>query len=188
MAKIRTKSTGRILKKWAIGGKNVIFRHPKASDAKELMNLINSLVEERAEIAKTTKVTPREEKKWLANALSSIRKKEKIMIIVEVNGIIVGSCEVTQDSYDVSRHVGTLGIGLRKDARGFGIGKKLVQLCLCESKKTLGLKMIRLYVFDTNKTGRRFYKKIGFKETGRIPRGVFQNGKYKDDVIMVKRL
>jgi RimJ/RimL family protein N-acetyltransferase len=188
MAKIRTKSAGRILKEQVIGGKIVVFRHPKASDAKEMMNLINSLVEERAEIAKTAKVTSSEEKKWLADALSSIRKKEKIMITVEVDGIIVGSCEVTQDSYDVSRHVGTLGIGLRKEARGLGIGKKLVQLCLCESKKTLGLKLIRLYVFDTNKIGKSFYKKIGFKETGRIPRGVFQNGKYKDDIIMVKRL
>jgi len=188
MAKTRTKSTGRILKEPVIGGKNVVLRHPKTSDAKELMNLINSLVEERAEIAKTAKVTLREEKRWLADALSSIRKKEKIMIIAEVDGVLVGSCEVTQDSYDVSRHVGTLGIGLRKEARGLGIGKKLVQLCLCESKKTLGLKLVKLYVFDTNKIGKSFYKKIGFKETGRIPRGVIQNGKYKDDVIMVKRL
>lgn len=188
MAKTRTKSTGGILKEQAIGGKNVIFRHPKASDVKEMMNLINSLVEERAEIAKTKKVTLGEEKRWLANTLKSIRKKEKIMIIVEADGILVGSCEVTQDSYDVSRHVGTLGVGLRKDVRGLGVGKKLVQLCLCESKKTLGVKLVRLYVFDTNKIGRSFYKKIGFKETGRIPRGVFQNGIYKDDIIMVKRL
>jgi RimJ/RimL family protein N-acetyltransferase len=188
MAKTRTKSAGRIPKELVIGGKNVIFRHPKASDVKEMMNLINSLVEERAEIAKTTKVTLREEKKWLADALSSIRKKEKIMIIVKVGGVLVGSCEVTQDSYDVSRHVGTLGIGLRKDARGIGIGKKLVQMCLCESKKTLGLKLIKLYVFDTNKMGRSFYRKIGFKEAGKITNGVFHNNRYKDDVIMTKRL
>ncbi len=188
MAKILTKSAGRILKKQAIGGKNVVFRHPKASDVKGMMNMINSLVRERVDIAKTKKVTLRQEKRWLADTLRSIRKKEKIMIVAEVDGALVGSCEVAKDTYDVSRHVGMLGVGLRREARGLGIGKKLVQLCLCESKKTLGTKLIRLYVFDTNEAGKSLYKKIGFKETGRIPRGVLHNRKYKDDIIMVKRL
>jgi RimJ/RimL family protein N-acetyltransferase len=100
----------------------------------------------------------------------------------------MGGCEITKDNFDVSRHVGTLGIGLRKDVRGMGIGKKLVRLCLCESKKKLELKIVKIYVFDTNKSARLFYKRLGFKEVGKIPKGVLHNGKYKDDIIMAKRL
>lgn len=188
MTKIRTNSTKKSLQKQIISGKKVIFRYPRSTDAKELTEVINSLIEEQAEIAKMTMVTVREEKKWLTNVLKSIRKKEKVMFVVEIDGVVLGSCEITKDGFDVSRHVGTLGVGLRKEARGIGIGKKLVQLCLKESKDRLGIKMVKLYVFNTNKTARRVYEKIGFRETGRIGRGVFHNGRYKDDIIMIKYL
>lgn len=168
--------------------KTVIFRHPRTSDAKDLKNLINSLVKEGADIAKTTQVTVKEEKIWLKNTLASIKNKEKIMILAEIDGIVAGSCEVTKDTYDVSRHVGTLGIGLVKNARGIGVGTNLIKTALSEAKKKLGIKMVKLYVFDSNNKGKSLYEEIGFKEAGRIPRGVFHNKKYKDDIIMVKKL
>lgn len=61
-------------------------------------------------------------------------------------------------------------------------------MCLYESKKKLGLKIVKLYVFNTNKVGRNLYKNIGFKDIGRIKNGVLHNGEYKDDVIMTKIL
>ncbi|MGQ0605327.1 MAG: GNAT family N-acetyltransferase [Candidatus Nitrosotenuis sp.] len=177
-----------ILKKYKIFENTVILRYPKPSDAQDLMNLINSLVKERVDIAKTTPVTIKQEKLWLKNMLESIRQKEKIMIIAELDGICVGSCEITKDAFDVSRHVGTLGIGLIKQARGIGIGSSLIKMCMAEAKKKLKLKLVKLYVFDTNNIGKSLYEEIGFKEIGRIPKGVLHNKKYKDDIIMAKKL
>lgn len=178
----------KILLKKKICEKTLIFRYPKPSDVKDLMNLINSLVKEHTDIAKTTKMTLKQEKIWLDSTISSIKKKEKIMIIAELDGICVGSCEITRDQYDVSRHVGTLGIGIIKKARGIGVGTELVRLCLAEAKKKLGLKLVKLYIFDTNKIGRNLYEELGFTEIGRIPNGVLHNKKYKDDIIMAKKL
>lgn len=152
------------------------------------MNLINSLVKERVDIAKTTKMSLKQEKIWLDSTISSIKKKEKIMILAELDGVCVGSCEITRDTFDVSKHVGTLGIGIIKKARGVGIGTDLVQLCLVEAKEKLGLKLVKLYVFDTNNIGKSLYEELGFKEIGRIPNGVYHNKKYKDDIIMAKKL
>ena len=177
-----------ILQKRTILDKTLIFRYPKQTDVKDLLNLINSLVKERVDIAKTTKMTLSKEKAWLDQTLELIRKKEKIMIVAELDGVCVGSCEITKDQYDVSRHVGTLGIGIIKQARGIGIGTSLIQLCLKEAKKKLGIKLVKLYVFDTNKIGKSIYEEIGFREIGRIPKGVLHNNKYKDDIIMAKRL
>ncbi len=177
-----------ILLKKKIFEKILIFRYPKPSDVKDLMNLINSLVKERVDIAKTTKMSLKQEKIWLNSTLESIKKREKVMIIAELDGVCVGSCEITRDSFDVSRHVGTLGIGIIKKARGVGIGTDLIRLCLGEAKKKLGLKLVKLYVFDTNKVGKNLYEEIGFKEIGRIPKGVLHNKKYKDDIIMAKKL
>ena len=177
-----------ILKKYTIFDKVVVLRYPKSSDAKDLRNVINSLVKENVDIAKTTQVTIQQEKTWLKQTMQSIKNKEKIMIVVEIDGIVVGSCEITRDTYDVSRHVGTLGIGLIKEARGNGIGTSLIKLTLSEAKKKLGLKMVKLYVFDSNNKGKNFYEEIGFREIGRIPNGVYHNKKYKDDIIMAKTL
>lgn len=166
----------------------MILRYPKPSDAQDLMNLINSLVKERADIAKSKPVTIQEEKLWLKNSITSIKNKEKIIILAEMDGICVGSCEVTKDTYDVSRHVGTLGIGIIKQARGVGIGTTLIKTTLDEVKKKLGLELVKLYVFDSNGIGKSIYAELGFKEIGRIPKGVYHNKKYKDDIIMIKRL
>jgi RimJ/RimL family protein N-acetyltransferase len=177
-----------ILKKYKILDKTIIFRYPKPTDAQDLMNLINSLVKERADIAKSKPVTVQEERHWLKNSITSIKNKEKIIILAELDGVCVGSCEITRDTYDVSRHVGTLGVGIIKHARGSGIGTTLIKITLDEAKKKLGLKLVKLYVFDTNHIGKSLYEEIGFKEIGRIPKGVYHNKKYKDDVIMAKPL
>ena len=151
------------------------------------MNLINSLVKEGADIAKVKPVTLKEEKVWLKKSLELIRKKNKVLLVAELDGIIVGSCEITRDTYDVSQHVGTLGIGLVKNARGIGIGTILIKESLSAAKK-IGIKLVKLYVFDSNNKGKNLYEEIGFAEIGRIPKGVYHNKKYKDDIIMVKRL
>jgi RimJ/RimL family protein N-acetyltransferase len=177
----------KILEKRVISDRNVVFRYPKSSDLIEMMKTINSLVEEHVDIAKATKVNYKQEKIWLTDVLKSIRKNESIMIVAQVDGDVVGSCQVTRDIFDVSRHVGTLGVALQKEVRGIGIGTRLVKLCLTESKK-IGIKIVKIYVFDTNKEAMKFYKKFGFKEIGRIRRGVLHNNRYKDDIIMTKQL
>lgn len=182
-----SKTRMKILKKEVVSGKNLVFRYPRSADLKDLMRTINSLVQERVEIAKTKKVSYKQEKIWLSNVLKSIRKNETIMVVVEMDGVVVGSCQITKDPFDVSRHVGTLGVALRKQGRGIGIGSKLIELSLIESRK-IGIKLVKLYVFNTNNTARRLYKKFGFVDAGKIRNGVFHGGRYKDDIIMIKRL
>lgn len=177
-----------ILKKYKIFDKTIILRYPRPTDAQDLMNLINSLVKEGADIAKAKPVTIQEEKLWLKDSITSIKNKEKIIILAEMDNVCVGSCEITKDTYDVSRHVGILGIGLVKSARGMGIGTTLIKTALAEAKKKLGLRLVKLYVFDTNNIGKNIYAELGFKEIGRIPKGVYHNKKYKDDIIMAKTL
>jgi len=166
----------------------MVLRHPRMSDAQGLMSLINSLVREKSDIAKTTQVTLSQEKAWLKDTIKSIQSKDKVMILADLDKKLVGSCEITRDPYDVSRHVGTLGIGIIKEARGIGIGTKLVQETISEAKKKLGLELVKLYVYDSNRVGKSLYEEMGFSEIGRIPKGVYHDKKYKDDIIMTKRL
>jgi ribosomal protein S18 acetylase RimI-like enzyme len=84
-------------------------------------------------------------------------------------------------------HVGYLGIGIKAGYRGIGIGTQIMQTLMEESKKA-GLKILVLDSFATNKEAQALYKKVGFRETGRIPKAVYKNGKYIDMVRMTREL
>lgn len=120
--------------------------------------------------------------------MKAVKKKGKVFVAIEVDGEYAGSCEITRDEMNTKKHIGTLGIGLRKEIRGLGIGKKAMQICIKEAKKSLGISIVKLEVYNTNKPGIGLYKKLGFRITGRIKKGALHWGKYKDDITMVKYL
>ena len=84
-------------------------------------------------------------------------------------------------------HVGMLGIGIKSPFRGIGIGTFIMNTLIEESKK-VGLKVLVLDVFDTNNTAKELYEKIGFKEVGKVPKGIYKDGKYIDLVRMALEL
>jgi RimJ/RimL family protein N-acetyltransferase len=56
-----------------------------------------------------------------------------------------------------------------------------------EAKKK-GLKVLTLSAFASNKRAIHVYEKIGFAQTGLIPKKHFKEGKYIDEVIMTRVL
>ena len=84
-----------------------------------------------------------------------------------------------------SSHVGLFGISLSKDFRGRGLGKKLMELVLEESKKNLkNLRILDLECFANNSIACDLYKSFGFKEYGRLPKGIAYNGDFVDAILM----
>jgi len=59
---------------------------------------------------------------------------------------------------------------------------------LIDQARKMGLKILTLTVFATNKIAIHVYKKVGFKEVGRIPKAIYRNEKYIDRIIMVKEI
>jgi len=49
-------------------------------------------------------------------------------------------------------------------------------------------KLLTLSLFATNRIAYHLYEKLGFIETGRIPKALFKDGKYIDEVMMTKEL
>jgi len=167
-------------------GRKVLLRPPKWEDLEGLMEYINSLIDECMEIMLTEKVTREEEAEWLAKRLIDIDKGDFIHVVAEVNGEIVAGAEVAKQKYRMS-HVGVLGIGINSGFRGIGIGTAMMKTLVEESKKA-GLKVLVLNVFDTNNTAKELYKKLGFKEVGKIPKGICKNEQYIDLVRMALEL
>lgn len=167
-------------------GKKVVLRLPKWEDLDGLMDYINSLVDENLDIVLTDKVTREEEAEWLAKRLVNIDKGDVIHVVAEVNGEVVAGAEVAKQKYRMS-HVGRLGIGIKAGFRGIGIGTIVMKTLIEESKKA-DLKVLVLDVFGTNVIAKELYEKFGFKEAGKIPKGIYKSGKYIDLLRMTLEL
>ena len=86
-------------------GRKVVLRKPRWEDLDDLLDFINSLVEEGADILRETPVTREEEADWLGKRLASIEKEEIIGVVAEVNGKIVANSEVMKRGGPMS-HLG----------------------------------------------------------------------------------
>ena len=167
-------------------GREVVLRSVKWEDLDDLLELINSLVKESADITRTKKVTRPEEAEWLGRYLARIEKKEIINCAAEVDGKVVANSEIGKRE-DPMSHVGSFGIAIKQGYRNIGIGTHIIRALVEESKRAR-LRILVLEVFDTNKIAKHLYQKMGFKEAGRIPKGVYKNGEYLDDIRMVLEL
>lgn len=137
--------------------RRVILRSIRWEDLDDCVEFINSLVEEGADILKDTKVSREEEAEWLGKRLARIAKGELVDVVAEVNSSIVANSEVERREGTMN-HVGYVGIGIRSGYRGIGIGTKIMETLIRESRK-IGLKILVLDVFDSNKTAKGLYKK-----------------------------
>ena len=178
---------GKILHRFtAKDRKDVFLRTPKWEDLDDLMEHINSLVEEGANIVRNKKVTRDQEVYWLRKKLALLEKGEEFDLVAEVDGKAIALAQL-QRKKGYSSHVGGIAIGIHRKYRNIGIGTRLMKSLISQAK-TMNLKILTLEVYSTNKRAIHVYEKLGFKETGRIPKGLFRNGKYIDQVVMVKEL
>ena len=167
-------------------GREVTLRAPRWSDLDNLLNFVNSLVEEGVEIGCNKKITRAYEAEYLAKSLIELGKDKKIAIVAEVGSKFAGQLEVQFPS-GAARHVGSLVISLKQNYRGLGIGTEMMKEAEVQSRR-LGLKLITLEVFATNQGAIRLYKRLGYDIVGKIPKGFLKDNQYIDKIIMVKDL
>ena len=180
--------TGEIIRCFtAKDGREVILRTPRWEDLDDLLELINSLIEEGADIEYDTEKTRDEEVDWLSRAIAQLEKGNALYMVAEVEGKVIASSSVAKRRFSCESHVGDLGILIKSGYRDVGIGTEMMK-SLIDQARRMGLKILTLTVFATNKRAIHVYKKVGFKEVGRIPKSIYRNGKYIDRIIMVKEV
>jgi L-phenylalanine/L-methionine N-acetyltransferase len=84
------------------------------------------------------------------------------------------------------RHVGTLGMAVRDDLQGRGVGTALMQAALDLADNWLNLTRVELTVYVDNAAGVALYKKFGFEVEGTHPHYAFRCGEYVDAYSMAR--
>jgi len=172
------------------GSKEIIIRKLSNGDlrnVKRFQDLINSLIEEKAQISLNKKLSLKEEKEWLKRQLGQIKNQKTVFLLAECDNKVIGTTGI-----DLRRgrqeHVGEFGISIRNGYRGIGLGKYLMKEIIKLAKKELKPKIIRLSVFPTNKAAIGLYKKLGFKKVAKIPKQIQYKGKLLDEIIMLLKV
>jgi RimJ/RimL family protein N-acetyltransferase len=168
-------------------GREIVLRTPMWSDLDDLMAMINSLVEERADILIDEKVSRDQEIDWFSRALARLEKDEAFYMVAQVGGKVVGNSEVARKTSGHDRHVGSLGIVIRNGYRNLGIGTEMMKT-LIEQARAMNLKLLTLGVYATNKHAHHVYQSVGFVDAGRIPKKFFKDGQFIDEIVMAKVL
>lgn len=178
---------GTIFRNFTAGdGGKVTLRAPKWSDIDDYLHFINSLVEEKAMIMMNEKQTRDSEIGWIGQLLGGVEKDKMVAVVAEVDGRLVGSCEITPRRGYLA-HLGSLGISLLDGYREIGIGQEMM-LEVERQAKRLGVEVVELEVFEANKRAIHVYERVGYKVTGRVPDAIKWDGAYMDSLIMVKRI
>ena len=167
-------------------GRDVTLRAPKWDDLDDMLEFINSLVDEGADIIMDTKQTREQEVDWLARLLTRLEKDEITVVVAEVGGRFVGQVVVTPRRMR-SKHVGFLGIALKDGYREIGIGTELMKEAEDQSRR-LGLEILNLEVFATNERAKHVYEKLGYREVGAWPKVIKKDEVYIDGILMSKEL
>jgi RimJ/RimL family protein N-acetyltransferase len=179
-----------MIKAKIFNGKEIKIRELSSKDlkrVKDFLDYINSLIEEEAMILMKQKKTLKEEKEWLKNELKEIGKRKRITLVAEDKGEIVGICSCHLRTERQS-HVGEIGIAVRKEYRGIGLGNFLLNEILKFAKRKLKPKIFRLSVYEGNEIAQNLYKKFGFKKVAKIPKQVQYKGKLISEIIMILEL
>jgi len=171
-----------------VNGMDIEIRYPKVSDAEAMCRYMNELSQEKTYVTwQGEEITLEYETEYLNKQIEKINNKETIKLILLVNGDFAGITDITPHK-KVNSHVATFGISIAKRYRGKGLGKLLMEKILIEAKRLSEIKIITLEVFAENQNAIKLYKKLGFNEYGRLPKGIKYKRRYIDNVLMYKEL
>lgn len=86
------------------------------------------------------------------------------------------------------RHVGQLGMAVRDDWQGRGVGTAMLQAAIDMADKWLNLSRLELNVYTDNTAAIALYKKFGFVIEGTHLDYAFRDGAYVDSHSMARRI
>ena len=84
------------------------------------------------------------------------------------------------------RHVGSIGMAVRDDWQGRGVGTSLMEAALDLADNWLNLTRIELRVYVDNAAAIALYEKFGFEVEGTHRRLAFRDGEYVDGYSMAR--
>ena len=157
------------------------IRRASPEDAASIVAVLEVVAAERIHSAIDTVWTVEQE----ASYLKSLSRRESFHVAVDARAGIIGfqSLDLWSALLPSMAHVGQVGTFLLPGWRGLGVGRQLWEATESFAREA-GFQKLAIQVRASNSPAQRFYRKLGFKECGRLTRQVIIDGVAEDVVLM----
>ena len=157
------------------------IRRASPQDAAGIVAVLEVVAAERIHSVIETVWTVEQE----ASYLQSLSPRESFHVAVAARAGIIGfqSLDLWSALLPSMSHVGHVGTFLLPDWRGLGVGRQLWKATESFAREA-GFQKLAIQVRASNSPAQRFYRKLGFKECGRLTRQVIIDGVADDEVLM----
>lgn len=171
-------------------GRTALIRSPWEEDVPAMLDYLRTTAGETENLMRYPEeydnFTAEGEKEFLDRINAAPRD---IMPVCFVDGILVGNASLMFDFHIKTRHRASIGIALKKEFWGLGIGTKLFEVIISHAEKMPGLKQLELEVIEGNERGMRLYEKFGFETVAVHPDAIMlKDGRLLDMYLMIKRM
>lgn len=157
------------------------IRHAEVDDYEDLHRIYSY-----SKATEETLQVPFPSKELWRNRLGD-KSQEVTALVAELDSEVVGIIGLHMHSNLPRRkHAAYLGMAVRDDLRGKGIGSKLLKSILDLCDNWLNIHRVALEVFTDNHQAVCFYEKHGFVKEGTLKDYAFKKGKYCDVYAMAR--
>lgn len=166
-------------------GNKLLMRNCLDSDAKAVLDVFNKTHAETNFLLTYPDENTFDEKKEAEFLKEKQYSENEIEILAFAGGKLVGTAGINAAGKQYKlKHRAEFGVGILKEYWGQGIGTALTKACI-ECAKTAGYLQLELDVVSENKNAIALYKKCGFTEYGRNPKGfLLKTGEFQEVVYM----
>jgi len=151
-------------------GREVLLRSPVAGDAAELTRYLLATTQETEFVLRYPEECSGSVEEEAA-FLSAIEKSPNaLMISAWVGDRVVGTCQIDFLSHLKTRHRAGVAIAVLRDFWGQGLGSVLLRELIAVARER-GAAQLELEYIEGNDRAAALYRRLGFRETGRLPDG-----------------
>lgn len=149
----------------------VLLRNGTRDDGESVLNVFHKTHEETDYLLSYPDENSFDDKQEGEFLEKKTNSPNEIEIIAIVDGKVVGTAGIEAvGRNDKVKHRVEFGVSILKEYGGIGIGRELLNACI-ECAKEAGYVQLELSVVSDNERAIAMYKKAGFIEFGRNPKG-----------------
>jgi putative acetyltransferase len=159
---------------------DIAIRKAEPSDAEAIWKCYTSPM-----VVRNTLQTPYRSLESVRGQLTQNGEGQHTLVAV-VDGEVVGVIGLHTLSRPRVNHRGEIGMMVRDDWQGKGVGKAMMQAVVDLADKWLNLTRIELTVFTDNEPAIALYRKFGFEIEGELRNYAFRDGEFVDAYAMAR--
>lgn len=169
-------------------GRSAVLRGPRPEEAAEMLRYLDDTAAETPFLLRSPGEKSLTEEQETAYLQAGLADPDKYVIVCMVDGLLAGNCQISRRNKLKNRHRASIGIALRKDYWGLGIGTAMFEAMIAIAKEW-DLMQLELEVVEGNDRAMALYRKMGFETTGFVPNAIqMPDGTFRKEFMMVKTL